>query len=612
MSLLMDALRKAELEKKKAAERLEQTVEHAQVSEGEVVEDQEPEAEAESTSEHQITRMDRTHVRSKEEIFAATAQLSLEPIERIIKHERPDSEDLDNAARELSEDLNVDITADHQVKDQGADMEDTMVFPQIELTGDQTEELDQELDTGTDSPLDESFHDELISTDREIPGIYDETIQGEAYHPQETERVYDETLPGVSAAELARDLGEENQPTPVAAQTVFTAGATRQVSLRNKWPIIVGLVLIVVLAVSIIIYQSVTPLVSEIPTRQLAGDLDLVKPPPEPPTVAQTTPPATPGSGSTTPAQANQQPQEVATAKPTETGQQPPEPATATPAAAGQQSPQPAVTKPTEAVAQTAPATNGEPAATGDTGETQPEVVGEVRPVVMKEEPPAAPPVDTPVSQPLKEPEPDLIKISHSQSVDQHSKILHDAYAAYQSGDLDEARNKYEQAIKYYPDNRDALLGLGAVAMKEGDLTRGYEIYSRLYKLDPRDPVARAVLVNMDYQTDPVSRESTLKLMIDNNPKQAFLYFALGNVYAAQSRWSEAEQAYFDAYRNNSANPDFALNLAISLDHIGQYKSALDYYKTALKLADDQAPVFDSKAVRARIQTLAAADTEKK
>ena len=600
MSLLMDALRKAELEKKKAAERLEQTVEHAQVSDGDIVEEQQPEPEAESTSEHHITRMNRTHVRSKEEIFAATAQLSLEPIERIIKHEKPDSENLDQAARELSEDLTIGLPIDQeQPEEETAEVEQTTEFPQLEIAGDQTEELDQELDAGADSPLDESFHDEEISTGREIPGLYDETIQGEAYRPQEAERVYDETLPGVSAVELAHDLGEENQPTPVAAQTVFTAGATKQVSLRNKWPIIVGLVVVVAIAGSIIVYQSVTPLVNDIPERQLAGDLDIRQPPETTPT-----PPTVPESGTTTPAVAEQPPQQpVPAGQEQQPQQQPPQ----------EQAP----AKPAETVTQTTPATTGQPAAGEDVTEPQP---GETTPgesVASTGQPPViaagaeqAPDEETPASNQLKQPGPELIKISRSQGVDQHSKVLGDAYAAFQSGDLDQARSKYEEAIKYLPDNRDALLGLGAIAMKEGDLTRVYEIYSRLYKLNPHDPVARAVLVNMDYQTDPVSRESTLKLMIDKNPKEAFLYFALGNVYASQSRWAEAQQAYFDAYRNNSSNPDYALNLAISLDHMSQFKTALDYYNTALKLAGDQTPAFDSAAVRNRIQTLAAAKVD--
>lgn len=565
----MDALRKAELEKKKAAERLEQTVEQAHVTQDEDADtDSQPETEADSTSEHHITRLDRTHVRSKEEIFAATAQLSLEPIERVIKHGRPESEDLDMAARVLSEDLTINTLTEPVPEDsetEDADLTDTLPFPKYELNEETAEIAEQ---PGTDTPLDESFHEEAAGTAREVPGIYDETVQGEAYRPPETERAYDETLPGVSAVELARDLGEENQPTPVAAQTVFTAGATRQAKFRYKWPVIIGLAAVVVLASSIIIYQAVTPLVNKIPEQQLAGDLDLVQPP-----VTQTNPPAAPASGTITGTGAEQQATEQLPAE----------------------TPGPSAQTTAEAAEQAAPEEPDRLAGQQVADAAAQETAAEDEQPAVEEPPPMLPP---------KQPEAALIKISRSKAGDPHAGVLNDAYAAYRSGDIKTARSKYEEAIKYFPDNRDVLLGLGAIAMKEGDLARGYEIYSRLYKLDPRDPVARAVLVNMDNQTDPVSRETVLKLMIDKHPKEAFLYFALGNVYASQSRWSEAQQAFFDAYSRNSSNPDYALNLAVSLDHIGQVKAALDYYNTALKLADNQPPGFDSATILARIQTL--------
>jgi len=576
MSLLMDALRKAELEKKKAAERLEQTVEQAHVQEGDdTIAENQPGPEAEISSEHLITRMDRTHVRSKEEIFAATAQLSLEPIERIIKQGKPDEEKLDMAARILSEDLTINTLTDklpeeHEVEP--VDVTDTVPFPKLELTEDASGRTD-EMEVGTDLPLDESFHDEVIGVKREIPGIYDETIQGEAYRAPEPERAYDETLPGVSALELARDLGEENQPTPVAAQTVFTATATRQATFHYKWPIIIGLVVVVVVASSIIIYQAITPLVNKIPEQQLAGDLDLKQP-----QLTRTTPPVLPESG---------------TVQGVESVRQEPE--------------QPVAQAPVtpEVTAQSTVEAATEPALETDKIEEQPQTTAEAEVVAKLEQPTAKEP---PLSELPKVPDAALIKISRSKAADPRGKVLNEAYAAFQNGDLDGARTRYEEAVRLFPDNRDAMLGLGAIAMKEGDLARGYEIYSRLYKLNPRDPVARAVLVNMDSQTDPVSRETVLKLMINDHPDEAFLYFALGNVYAVQSRWAEAQQAFFDAYAKNSSNPDYALNLAISLDHIGQIKSALDYYNTALKLADEQSSGFDSATILARIQTLSAAN----
>ena len=41
----------------------------------------------------------------------------------------------------------------------------------------------------------------------------------------------------------------------------------------------------------------------------------------------------------------------------------------------------------------------------------------------------------------------------------------------------------------------------------------------------------------------------------------------LGNLYADQSQWAPAQQAYFQAHHLEPDNPDYAYNLAVGLDH---------------------------------------------
>ncbi|MEE9161157.1 MAG: tetratricopeptide repeat protein, partial [Gammaproteobacteria bacterium] len=57
-------------------------------------------------------------------------------------------------------------------------------------------------------------------------------------------------------------------------------------------------------------------------------------------------------------------------------------------------------------------------------------------------------------------------------------------------------------------------------------------------------------------------------------------------------RWPQAQQSFFNAYKLETSNPDYAFNLAVSLDHIGQQQSAIDYYNVALKLADNSITGF--------------------
>ncbi len=78
MSLLMDALRKAEQEKKEAAKRLKETADgelSGDVTASNVANQTGSGTAGDITAEQMITRMVPTVVRSKEEIFAATAAL---------------------------------------------------------------------------------------------------------------------------------------------------------------------------------------------------------------------------------------------------------------------------------------------------------------------------------------------------------------------------------------------------------------------------------------------------------------------------------------------------------------------------------------------------------
>jgi Flp pilus assembly protein TadD len=94
--------------------------------------------------------------------------------------------------------------------------------------------------------------------------------------------------------------------------------------------------------------------------------------------------------------------------------------------------------------------------------------------------------------------------------------------------------------------------------------------------------------------------------MLREQPDAAFLHFALGNNYASQSRWPEAQQAFFEAWRLQSDNPDYAYNLAVSLDQIGQAHPAMEYYRKALELADTTQVSFNTASVLARVNDLSA------
>ena len=180
--------------------------------------------------------------------------------------------------------------------------------------------------------------------------------------------------------------------------------------------------------------------------------------------------------------------------------------------------------------------------------------------------------------------------------------LIGNAYLAYRSGKLEEARQMYLEVLGKDPRNTDALLGLAAISQQLGEDSFAAQHYLRVLALDPRNAVAHAGMSAL--RTDENS-ESRLKNLLREQRDSPALHFALGNIYAGQSRWGEAQSAYFNAYTLDSKNAELSFNLAVSLDHLGQNKLAAQYYQRALQLAgEDQPHGFDHAQVSQRMKEL--------
>ncbi len=182
--------------------------------------------------------------------------------------------------------------------------------------------------------------------------------------------------------------------------------------------------------------------------------------------------------------------------------------------------------------------------------------------------------------------------------------MLERAYSAYQSGNQDAAREEYQRVLERDPTSRDALLGLAAIDARARNYETAELRYLRLLEINPRDTRAHAGMIALQGSVDPVQYESRIKNLIATQPDAVHLYFTLGNLYAAQSRWAEAQNAYFKAYSSDPENADYAFNLAVSLDQLRQPKLALEHYRKALALAARQPAAFDRAQVETRARQL--------
>ena len=213
---------------------------------------------------------------------------------------------------------------------------------------------------------------------------------------------------------------------------------------------------------------------------------------------------------------------------------------------------------------------------------------------------PAPPPAPAPAPAAVR----DTIKVTSGGPTPTVNPLLAEAYAALNSGNFEAAPRLYNQLLRSEPNNIDARLGLAAIATQQGDSEQASRHYLKVLEVEPRNALAQAGLIGMLGRADPLAAESRLKQLIARDPS-AYLYFTLGNVYADQNRWPDAQQAYFQAHHLQSGNPDYAYNLAVGLEHVGQPKLALEYYRRALQLVAARGSAnFSTAAVQERIGKL--------
>lgn len=210
---------------------------------------------------------------------------------------------------------------------------------------------------------------------------------------------------------------------------------------------------------------------------------------------------------------------------------------------------------------------------------------------------PAAAP-QTPTPQATKR-----LKIEHNSANRPLDNRLQDAYQAYQQGNYMKAKKLYVAVLQEDKQSRDALLGLAAISVQNQQVNQAKQYYQQILRFYPKDAVAEMGLINLQESDIPES-ENTLKNQLNQQPESSHLQFVLGNFYSRQNRWSEAQQAYFEAYRRNNQHPDYAYNLAVSLDQLGKSPAALPYYQRALTLSANHKANFDSQTVQQRISEL--------
>jgi tetratricopeptide (TPR) repeat protein len=179
------------------------------------------------------------------------------------------------------------------------------------------------------------------------------------------------------------------------------------------------------------------------------------------------------------------------------------------------------------------------------------------------------------------------------------------AYEAYTRGDDASAQQQYRQVLQRDVRNVDALLGMAAIAERQGRNADALGWHQKVLEIEPTNTIAQSASISPRDNSDPTAVESHIKNMLARKPDAANLHASLGNLYAEQNQWPAAQEAYFNASRLAPNNADYAFNLAISLDQMGKAKLALKQYERALELVNQSGSTSPNKAtLEARIHEL--------
>lgn len=583
----MDALKKAEEEKKKAAKRLEQVETNTRVDD---LDDDDPNRQLDDAIGTGATgRFTETMRLSLEPIDAKSNQEAVSPLEVATVEaiepevaEETEQEDKETSGELSIDDINIseDLTMENTISSGAASQE---AF----------EETQQAID------LNDTTIIEGLSTEN-VSAPFDDTFHGVLFEDEEENtEIYEETLPGVAADQLVKDIGGgDYQPTPVAAQTVFSAGRSKS-SSRYSWGAFLVLFVLALGSFSVFYYFTITPVARKLPSPAVARGVESTIVPGvalskfKDPDVS---------SGTITSEKAEEpvvvdseevvlnqdlpieQDQETATAIQGESQ--------LTDVAMSDAQADPEISDTNSVVNESTVETEVLTVALSEGIKNEEPVVSQKEPVTKRTKEAIVPSSS------------EMLKISKNTTPLKQNVMISEAFKAYQAGQFDSAEKLYRNILQDAPENRDVHLGLAAIAITKGDTESAYYHYLKLLNANPSDAFALSSLISLSNNSEPVKDESMIKNLLHKEGKVPYLYFALGNIYAKQDRWVDAQQSFFDAYSLDATNPDYVLNLAISLDKIGQYATALDYYNVAIELAQNSAAKFNWTSVNDRIQVL--------
>lgn len=164
-------------------------------------------------------------------------------------------------------------------------------------------------------------------------------------------------------------------------------------------------------------------------------------------------------------------------------------------------------------------------------------------------------------------------------------EFYNQAKSAAQQGQLEQAIEFYQNAIRIDPEYGRALTGLGAIFLNQKRVDEAEALFEKAISIDPNHATALINLATIEQMRGEVeSAIARLKRVISINPEYHEAYLSLGSVLASMRQYDEAIQHMEKGVELNPKSVIGQLNLAKAYGARGRLEESEAGYRTVMAL----------------------------
>ena len=159
------------------------------------------------------------------------------------------------------------------------------------------------------------------------------------------------------------------------------------------------------------------------------------------------------------------------------------------------------------------------------------------------------------------------------------------------AGMLDEAASSFSETLGIFPDDKDALTGMGIVSAKQGNIEIAVRYFRKALDIKPEWAEAHSnlgfALLQQEKDEEAISHFLEALRIAPDNPDNAEIHFNLGTAFSLQGN---IEKCTYHFTRAIQLKPDFVeahYNLGVAFAKQGKWDRAIASFSMALQLKPD-------------------------